>query len=64
MERQHLLQGEIRTKFQEYIHKIEKSPPSELLGKFYNIHASNHNLPKMYSLIWTGFSGERCGQVS
>ena len=55
------LHQEIITKLQEHIQEIEKSHPPELLGLFYNIYTSNHNLPQMYSLIWTGVSGELCG---
>ena len=46
------------TKLQKYIYEIKKSS-SELLGQFYNIY--NHNFSQMNSLLWSGFSGERCG---
>ena len=50
---------EILAKLQKYIHEISKSSPPELLGQFNNIY--NHNFAQMYSLNWTGFSGERFG---
>ena len=40
--------------------QIKKSSP-ELLGQFYNIYIYNHNFAQVYSLIWIGFLGERCG---
>ena len=43
--------------FNQTWHKA--SSPPELLGQFYNIYDQNY--AQMNSLIWTGFSGERCG---
>ena len=56
---QTFLHWEMITKLQKYFNEILKSSPPEPLGQFYNIN--NHNFAQMYSLIWTGFSGERCG---
>ena len=59
MEKPLLLHWEIITKLQKHFHEIYKNFPPELLSRFYNIF--NDNFAQMYSLIWTAFSGERCG---
>ena len=44
---------------QKDIHENLESFRPELLGQFYNIY--HHNFAQMYSLIWTGISGEGSG---
>ena len=56
----HLLQREIITESKKYIQEIGKSS-SGLHSQFYDIFICNHSFAEMYSLICTGFSGERCG---
>ena len=56
----HLLQREIITESKKYIQEIGKSS-SGLHSQFYDIFICNHSFAQMYSLICTGFSGERCG---
>ena len=59
MERTHLFTLGDNNKLQKYIHEIIKSCSLELLDQFYNIYM--HRFSQIYSSIWIGFSGERCG---
>ena len=62
MERPHLFTLGYNNKIAKLFSQHLKIFYSWTIGPDYNINVYDHNFAQMYSLIWTGFSGERCGQ--